>query len=925
MNEDVTFGRLLRRLRRAHDLTQEALAQQVYCALDTIKKLEAGVRRPSRQLAAQLADCLGLVGDERAAFLAAARTLVPRVTEPETETTTPISSADVPSPRSHSGNSLYQPTPLIGREREIASVCALLRRADVRLLTLTGPGGTGKTRLALEVAAELADDFDDGVHFVNLAPISDDSLVAATIAQVLDVRERGNQPVAERLKEYLRDKQLLLLLDNFEQVVEAAPLVGELLAGAPTLKVLATSRATLHLVAEHEFPVPPLALPDPQQGVHVMVIASNPAVALFVARAQATQPTFSLTQANAAAVVAICRRLDGLPLAIELAAARIKLLPPQALLARLDQALKLLTGGARDVPARQQTIRNTIDWSYHLLDEGEQALFARLGVFVGGWTLEAAEAVCNTDSDLGLDVFDGLAALLDKSLLKQEEGADGEPRFTMLETIREYALEHLQQAGILGDSRARHAAYFLSMAESVTPHLFDSNSAVWLDLLERELDNLRALFVWSLAEDDSQAIGLRIASLLHQFWLQHSHYVEGITWLDHFLKQSLAAPAHIRANAMTAAGQLAENHAEFVRASVWLEAALGVFRDMDDRTGIADVLNFLGRCKTWQGAYAEAERLLSESLELCQGMGNTVQAMWILQSLGDCAFNSNQVIQAREYFQNALARCVELEFPFGRAWALTNLGRVAYALGELAQADACYSESIGIFRTLSHSRDIAQVLLERGRLAHTQRQYQEALAFYHECLDLFTSLSDLQRIPECLEGIAGLIAEREPIHAAHLLGAAAAIRESVRVLLPPVHRPAYERYVAAARAALGEAAFATEWNAGRALAVEQAVAEALQVSPETLLTQTDASVTEPPSQPIRAALEGLGRLTQREQQVLALLAQGASNRAIAEKLVIAERTAEIHVSNILGKLRVTSRTQAAAVALAQGLAAPPDT
>ena len=459
---------------------------------------------------------------------------------------TPDLAADFPPLRTldaRRNNLPIQLTPFIGREQELAAIQDILTREDARLLTLTGPGGAGKTRLGLQVAAELSDRFADGVFFVYLAPINDPALVMPTIAQTLDIREETGQPWPARMREALLQKQMLLLLDNFEQVVNAAMQVGELLAACPQLKIIVTSREALHVRGEREFPVPPLPLPDVKHLPDLTSLSSNTAVALFVQRAQATKPDFQLNNANARAIVEICVRLDGLPLAIELAAARVKLLPPQALLARLDQRLAVLTGASRDVPARQQTLRNTIAWSYNLLDAVEQRLFRRLSVFVGSCTLEAVEAVCVTsgNEDQAEQILDTIASLLDKSLLQQMEQEGGEPRFTMLETIREYGLERLIANGEIEATRQAHAEYYLALAEKAEPELAGPQQATWFDRLEREHDNLRAVMEWCLEREDSGQrieMALRLAGALRQFWEVRAHRDEGQAF-----KEPVAIPA----------------------------------------------------------------------------------------------------------------------------------------------------------------------------------------------------------------------------------------------------------------------------------------------------------------------------------------------------------------------------------------------
>jgi predicted ATPase len=430
---------------------------------------------------------------------------------------------------SRPNNLPMQPTPLVGREREVEDIRGRLLAAEVRLLTLTGPGGTGKTRLALQAAADLLDEFEDGVYFVALATLTDPALVASTVAQALDVRESGDQTLIESMKDYLSGKRLLLVVDNFEQVLTAAPLVGELLS-APHFKVLVTSRIPLGVYGEHEYAVPPLSVPDPKRLPGLETLSHYEAVRLFIERARAAKADFAVTDENAPAVAEICARLDGLPLAIELAAARVKLLPPSAMLGRLGRRLKLLTGGARNLPERQRTLRGAIEWSHTLLDEGEKTLFYRMAVFSGGRTFEAVEAVCDAEGDLPVDALEGVSSLLDKSLLRQEEGPEGEPRFVMLETIHEFAREKLQESGESEVVGRAHTEYFLALAEEAELELVGPDQVSWMDRLEAEHDNLRAALSRSPEAGDSGS-ALRIGAAVWHFWVVRGHFSEGRRWL----------------------------------------------------------------------------------------------------------------------------------------------------------------------------------------------------------------------------------------------------------------------------------------------------------------------------------------------------------------------------------------------------------
>ena len=463
---------------------------------------------------------------------------------------------------SHSNNLPLQPTPLVGREREVLEVCGRLRQEEVRLLTLTGPGGTGKTRLALQAAADLLEDFEDGVFFVALATVTDPDLFLKEIAGVLGLQESGDVPLEEILKEYLGRRELLLVLDNFEQILSDAPLVGELLSATPRLKVLVTSRIPLGIYGEHEYAVPPLTVPDPRRLPDIGALSQYEAVRLFIERAGAAKAGFEITSENAPAIAEICARLDGLPLAIELAAARIKLLPPKAILTRLANRLKLLTGGAKDLPARQRTLRGAIEWSHDLLDEGERTLFARLAVFSGGRTLEAIEAVCDAEGDLPIDAFDGVSSLLDKSLLTRHEGPQEEPRFVMLETIHEYAREKLEVSGEAEETRRLHAEYFLAYAEEAEPELVGAEQIEWMDRLEAEHDNLRVALSWSVEAGEVESV-LRMAGSLSLFWSVRGYSSEGRGWCEEALARDAAHESPMRAKVLLGLGIMAWRQSDY--------------------------------------------------------------------------------------------------------------------------------------------------------------------------------------------------------------------------------------------------------------------------------------------------------------------------------------------------------------------------
>jgi predicted ATPase/class 3 adenylate cyclase len=761
----------------------------------------------------------------------------------------------------HRTNLPAQPTSLIGRGREIAAVAALLRRADVRLVTLTGPGGTGKTRLALQVAAELLDDFAAGSYFVNLASINDPNLVATTIAHALGVAEIASKPVQESLYVFLRAKRTLLLLDNFEQVLDAASLVAKLLAAAPGLKVLVTSRAVLHLNGEHEFAVPPLALPptndhpfdtavpEPVEGQGRRPTAANDhaadrreaitqyeSVRLFIARAQAVKSDFTLTNDYAPAVAEICCRLDGLPLAIELAAARIKFFPPEALLARLERRLQVLTGGPRDLPVRQQTLRNTIDWSYNLLDSEEQALFRRLGVFVGGCTLEAAAAVA---SELRIEndalrkasheqsTLNLIEALVDKSLLRQEEGPGGEPRFTMLETVSEYALERLEESGEVESTRRQHANYFMTLAETAELHRYTPTQSVWLLRLDADHDNMRAALAWSQTPAVRVDICARLAGALQWFWYIRRYKSEGRAWLERVLQQSTSVAAPARAKALYGAGRFQSDRGQ---ANTFIEQALALWRELEDKPGMADALLNLGRIARIQGDYERSEKLVLESLALFREQQILWGVVWSLISLGDVALDQGDPVQALGPIEEALALTKSLGDTYGNMWARCLRGRLAHLQGDLELAAVLLEESLSWLRNW-RSPSIFEILNDLGRVALDHGDTERAEALFEESLKLSWEPGNEVDITLSLVGLAGVAAELEqPVRAAQLLGAAQAVHESMGRSLTPVERTVIDRYATATRALLGDATFAMMWAEGEKMTLEQAKAEALSRS-----------------------------------------------------------------------------------------------
>jgi non-specific serine/threonine protein kinase len=731
-----------------------------------------------------------------------------------------------PGARAHASpaaeSSLPAPTtPLLGRGSELEDLRALLRDDTVRIVTLTGTGGAGKTRLAVAVAAAVQDDFPDGVYFVQLESVGDPRLVVTAIASTLGAQES----TLEALRGRLLDERVLLVLDNFEHLLAAAPSVAELLAGAPGLTVLATSRAPLRIRGEHEFSVPPLPLPTHGATLDLAELLRNPAVALFVARAQAVTRGFELTRDNAAAVAEICVRLDGLPLAIELAAPRVKLLSPASLLSRLESRLAVLTSGARDLPSRHRMLRTTLDASYELLGLPDRTLFARLAPFEGGCTPEAAESVCAVPGELDTTlVAAGLESLLDQSLLRQRLGADGEKRIEMLQTVQEYALYRLIERGDTDDARGRHAEYYAVLAETAEPELLGPHQVGWIHRLEAETANVRGALAWS-SDGGNLSVGLRIAGALARFWSLRGLMGEGRVWLEEALERASDVAVPVRAKAVFAAGYAALGQGDYDDATAWFEESLALHEATGDRFGSAMCTAQLAWLSMALGDAKRAEALSQRSLASARESGDQRVASVALATLADSAASQGDTSRAAELFEECLTLRRGLGDQRNIANALLGLSQVELARGDLDAARSAIDEALALAREVGDGWSITVALGNLGRIALEDGDVARARALVGEALDASRQRGDKRMTAEWLHALAGVAAAAdEAEHAARLWGAADALREAIRASASPIERATEARYLAP----LGD--LTSERGAGRRLGYEEALAYALELT-----------------------------------------------------------------------------------------------
>jgi predicted ATPase/transcriptional regulator with XRE-family HTH domain len=784
MQEQHTFGYWLRLKRKALDLTREALADRVGCSVSTIRKLEDEERRPSAQIAELLAEIFKIPTNERGAFLRFARgdwRSAPSLMDEEApwRVTTP---ALPQQPRSNLPATF---TSFIGRDKDIAAVQDYLTNPDIRLVTLIGAPGIGKTRLSIASASKSLAEFSDGVFFVALAPLDQPSLIPSATLQALGYIEKNNLSPEERLIEGIGNKRMLLVLDNCEHLIEdVAPLASALLSACSRLKILTTSREGLGIPGEWLYSVPALDLPKESSIVDVETISEFPALVLFAERARAARSDFALNAENIRAVAAICAQLDGLPLAIELIAPRVKTLSPEQIAARLDDRFALLASGSRNAPSRQQTLRATLDWSYELLTETERELFRQLSVFVGGFTLEALESVALLDSNQS--ILDALSRLVDKSLLLVEQ--QDQPRYRFLEPIRQYARDKLNEARESNLIQDRHLHYYLRVAEEAEPYLFGAGQQDWKNRLELDHDNLRVALAWSLESNQIEA-GLKMAGALAWFWHGKGHLSEGNLWLEKLLASGIGNQGKERAKALRASSILSTGSGDYIRARAFAESSVKLYREIGDDRGAGLVLADLGASLHWDGKEEEAIESLEESLRLLRATGERWGTAYALLWLGDTWFRMGDIERAATQWEESLRLTQELGDHYLMAWSLGGLADVT----------------------------------------RLRADYKRATGMFKESLSLYQSSGNKIGPPFSLEALALVaVALGDAKRAARLWGAASAWREAINEPLPLSYQRDYAASITQARTQLGEEVYASAWSEGHAMSPEQAVAVALE-------------------------------------------------------------------------------------------------
>jgi predicted ATPase/DNA-binding XRE family transcriptional regulator len=847
----ATFAQLVKERRRALGIAQKELAQCAGCSVKTIEKIEAGERRPSRQIADLLAECLDILPTEREPFLELARAPLPAPPlglSAKTATSSTTLTSTTPTAGSATAvaitpsdtvrwaapstpNNLPAPaTAFIGREREVEQVADLILRPGVRLLTLSGPPGIGKTRLSVQVATHLLPHFEDGVYFVALAPVRDPSLVAAAIAHTLKVRQIDGNTLLESLHEYLRDRTMLLVLDNFEHLLSAGTVVGALLSASPGLTILTSSREPLHVYGEHDYPVPPLSLPDVAELPPTEQLAEYEAVRLFVERAAALRSGFQLTESNARTVALICTRLDGLALAIELAAARVRHLSPEQILAHLSgegstPPLQLLVGGPQDLPDRQRTLRGAIAWSYDLLSEDEQAVFRRLGVFVGGGTLAACETVCAIPADHLTEV---LESLVDKSLLRREGDAPAEVRYWMLETIREYALEKLRECGEDDDTRKRHSEFFLAFAADGNAQLGSAEQAEWLNRMDVEHDNFRAVLQRAIERGDA-LLALNLSGTMRWFWYLRGYMGEGRQWLADAVAMPGADTTRERAEALIGLGVLAERMGEYQESRNALLESIKLWRALGDREGVAKGLHNLANVALEHGDYEHAEQYYMENLAFWRETNDTLSIGMTLHNLSMIAYTRGDYDRAIDLCQECITLLEGSGNMPGVGRSLITMGEVARLKGDYEQAGEYYERSLRINREYEDSRGVNLLMYNLGYVELHRGNLPKAEDYFREAFRLDIEAGDRPGITLDLIAMAGIAAAKgDPEKAARLFGAAETLRKATDFTLDGADLKEYELSVEAARANLPGRLWDRYYAEGRTMIQDDAIQYALE-------------------------------------------------------------------------------------------------